>query len=207
MVQSHQRVAVHGMTQSLIWILLIVMSVYLTDRVIYYQLGKIGPERTRWQTLRAVIRFAVQAVGVLLILLVILGTPSQMPTILGLAGAGLTVALKDFVAPARTLALAGETMTVTFDPEGGVVGLELDELFVVPVQPASSMAASRNTGSSERRKTDLLTFAIDRSPERRRPCAGWSAQNYASPRAGELLYGRTKSGPERRSRMATWRIV
>jgi small-conductance mechanosensitive channel len=97
MVQSHQRVAVHGMTQSLIWILLIVMSVYLTDRVIYYQLGKIGPERTRWQTLRAVIRFAVQAVGVLLILLVILGTPSQMPTILGLAGAGLTVALKDFI--------------------------------------------------------------------------------------------------------------
>ena len=97
MVQSHQRVALHGMTQSLIWILLIVMSVYLTDRAIYYQLAKIGPERTRWQTLRAVIRFIVQAVGVLLILLVILGTPSQMPTILGLAGAGLTVALKDFI--------------------------------------------------------------------------------------------------------------
>jgi hypothetical protein len=67
------------------------MSVYLTDRAIYYQLAKIGPERTRLQTLRAVIRFVVQAVGVLLILLVILGAPSQMPTILGLAGAGLTV--------------------------------------------------------------------------------------------------------------------
>src|SRR6202040_2317968 len=85
------------MTQSLLWILLIVISVYLVDRAIYYQLTKIGPERTRLQTLRAVIRFVVQAAGVLLILLVILGTPSQMPTILGLAGAGLTVALKDFI--------------------------------------------------------------------------------------------------------------
>jgi hypothetical protein len=118
-----------------------------------------------------------------------------------------TVALKDFVAPARTLALAGETMTVTLDPEGGVVGLEFDELFVVPVQPASSIAASRNTGSGERRKTGLLTLAIDRSPERRRPCAGLSAQNYASPRAAELLYGWTKSGTERQSRMGMLRIV
>ena len=33
----------------------------------------------------------------LLILFVVIGTPNQMPTILGLAGAGLTVALKDFI--------------------------------------------------------------------------------------------------------------
>jgi len=39
----------------------------------------------------------VQAVGVLLILFVLFGMPNQMPTILGLAGAGLTVALKDFI--------------------------------------------------------------------------------------------------------------
>ena len=64
MVQSHQRVALHGMTQSALWILLIVMSVYLADRAIYYQLAKVGPDRTRLQTLRAVIRFVVQAVGV-----------------------------------------------------------------------------------------------------------------------------------------------
>ena len=34
--------------------------------------------------------------GLVLILLVIFGTPNQMPTILGLATAGLTVALQDF---------------------------------------------------------------------------------------------------------------
>jgi len=97
MVQSHQRTALHGISQSALWILLFLFSVYLADRAIDYYLTGVGPERTRLQTLRAVIRFVVQALGVVMILLVILGTPSQMPTILGLAGAGLTVALKDFI--------------------------------------------------------------------------------------------------------------
>ena len=35
----------------------------------------------------------------------------------------VTVALNDCVAPARTFALAGETETVTLDPEGGVAGI------------------------------------------------------------------------------------
>jgi small-conductance mechanosensitive channel len=74
-----------------------VLSVYLAGRAIDYHLTDIGPAHTRLQTLRAVIRFVVQGVGLGLILLVILGVPSQMPTILGLAGAGLTVALKDFI--------------------------------------------------------------------------------------------------------------
>jgi small-conductance mechanosensitive channel len=43
------------------------------------------------------VRLAVQVVAVLLILLVILGLPNQLGTFLGLAGAGLTVALKDFI--------------------------------------------------------------------------------------------------------------
>ena len=39
----------------------------------------------------------MQALGVLIALFVVFGVPSQTPTILGLAGAGLTVALKDFI--------------------------------------------------------------------------------------------------------------
>jgi len=54
-------------------------------------------ERTRLHTLRGVIRFAVQALGAMLVFFVLFGVPNQMSTILGLAGAGLTVALKDFV--------------------------------------------------------------------------------------------------------------
>jgi small-conductance mechanosensitive channel len=71
--------------------------VYLADRWIDRYLADMGPERTRLHTLRAVIRFAIQAVGVLLILFVIFGAPQQTTTFLGLATAGLTVAMKDFI--------------------------------------------------------------------------------------------------------------
>jgi hypothetical protein len=78
----------------------------------------------------------------------------------------VTVALKDFVAPARTFALAGEIVTVTLDPEGGVVGLEGAEFFVVPVQPASAAAASGNmTSSSERRDAMFLNLSIRKHTE------------------------------------------
>jgi len=96
LIQSQQRTAMHSIVGSGLWILLIILGVYVIDRVVDHYIAA-GPERTRLHTLRAVIRFAIQVVGVLLILLVILGAPNQMPTIIGLAGAGLTVALKDFI--------------------------------------------------------------------------------------------------------------
>jgi small-conductance mechanosensitive channel len=71
--------------------------VYLAGQVIDHYLIDKAQEYTRLHTLRAVIRFVLQAAGVVLILLVILGAPQQTPTILGLAGAGLTVAMKDFI--------------------------------------------------------------------------------------------------------------
>jgi hypothetical protein len=61
----------------------------------------------------------------------------------------VTVALKDFVAPTRTLAVDGETTTVTLDVEGGVTGLETDEIFVVPVQLLKAAAASKTEKSGE----------------------------------------------------------
>jgi small-conductance mechanosensitive channel len=47
--------------------------------------------------MRTILNLATQVVGLLLILLVIFGTPRQMPTILGLATAGLTVVFQDFI--------------------------------------------------------------------------------------------------------------
>jgi small-conductance mechanosensitive channel len=60
-------------------------------------LGKTHLDMRQVLTLKATVRLAVQVVAVLLILLVILGPPNQLGTFLGLAGAGLTVALKDFI--------------------------------------------------------------------------------------------------------------
>ena len=97
LVQGHQRIAVRGMILSALWILLIVLAVYLAGLAIDRHLSATGLERTRLHTLRVVIRFVVQAAGVLVILFVVVGVPQQIPTILGFAGAGLTVALKDFI--------------------------------------------------------------------------------------------------------------
>jgi len=97
LVKSQQRAALHGMIQSALWILLIILLGYLADRWIEHMLTEKVAEGTRLHTLRVVIRSSVQAVGLLLVLLVVFGVPSQMPTILGLAGAGITVAMKDFI--------------------------------------------------------------------------------------------------------------
>jgi small-conductance mechanosensitive channel len=97
LVQLHQRAAIHQMLLSAIWIMLIVLAVYLACRLIDYFLADITQERKTLRTLRVILRFAVQAIGVLVVVFVLFGVPNQMSTVLGLAGAGLTVALKDFI--------------------------------------------------------------------------------------------------------------
>ena len=54
-------------------------------------------DRRRAHTLGLVFKLGIQLTGWVLILLVIFGAPNQTPTILGLATAGLTVVLQDFI--------------------------------------------------------------------------------------------------------------
>ena len=97
MVATQQRAVVHGMLRSVLWILLIVALGYAGSRLVDRFLTGGKAEKKHLFSLRAVLRFALQALVVLLVAFVILGAPSQTPTVLGLAGAGLTVALKDFI--------------------------------------------------------------------------------------------------------------
>jgi small-conductance mechanosensitive channel len=97
LVKVRQRAVAHAMLQSALLILLVVFGVYLANRLVDHFFVGLAVERTRLHTLRGVIRFAVQALGVALILIILFGVPNQMSTILGLAGAGLTVACKDFI--------------------------------------------------------------------------------------------------------------
>jgi hypothetical protein len=66
----------------------------------------------------------------------------------------LTVALNVCAKPARTLAVPGETETVT--PEGEVVPPEFDEPLVAPVHPASAAAERARRMESGRRTTNVL---------------------------------------------------
>lgn len=93
-----QWAALHAILQSLLWITLIVLLVYMLSRVIEHALADSTlSDRKHLLTLRTVIRFALKTIGLLAIVFVIFGVPEQMPTVLGLAGAGLTVALQDFI--------------------------------------------------------------------------------------------------------------
>jgi small-conductance mechanosensitive channel len=97
LLKSSQISSLHGVIKCLLWIFLIAFAVYLAQRALEHFLRDLSPEHTRYRTLRIIVRFAVQAIGLLGILFVIFGTPSQLSTVLGLAGAGLTVALQDFI--------------------------------------------------------------------------------------------------------------
>jgi small-conductance mechanosensitive channel len=94
---SQQRAVLHSILRSVLWILLVVVLVYCGSLLVNRLYSQAAAEKKHLLTLRGVIRFSLQAVGVLVIAFIVLGVPNQMPTILGLAGAGLTVALKDFI--------------------------------------------------------------------------------------------------------------
>ena len=97
LVDENERAVLHGIVKSALWILLILMAMFLAEVLVERFLSDLSPEQKRFRTVRVVVRFTVRGISVLLLLFVIFGVPSQMPTILGLAGAGLTVALQDFI--------------------------------------------------------------------------------------------------------------
>jgi small-conductance mechanosensitive channel len=96
-VAARERAALHNMIETMLWILIVALVVYLANRLIDRVLAGVTAENKRMSTLQTVLKFAVQAVGAIVILLVIFGMPNETTTFLGLAGAGLTVALKDFI--------------------------------------------------------------------------------------------------------------
>ena len=96
-VAAKQRAVLHRGMIGIVIILGILLVGLFFDGWLEHLLGKTSLDRRQVETLRAVTRVSLQVLAVLFVLLVIFGPPSQLGTILGLAGAGLTVALKDFI--------------------------------------------------------------------------------------------------------------
>lgn len=96
-VAGMQRAVVHRALIGLTIILAILLVGLFFEGWFERLLGKAALDRRQVETLRTVTRVSVQVLAVLFILLVIFGPPGQLGTFLGLAGAGLTVALKDFI--------------------------------------------------------------------------------------------------------------
>ncbi|HXN53131.1 MAG TPA: mechanosensitive ion channel domain-containing protein [Candidatus Acidoferrum sp.] len=96
-VAAKQRAVLHRGMIGVAIILGILLVGLFFDGWLEHLLGKTSLDRRQVETLRTVTRVSLQVFAVLFILLVIFGPPSQLGTFLGLAGAGLTVALKDFI--------------------------------------------------------------------------------------------------------------
>lgn len=96
-VAAKQKGVLHRALIGLTIILGILLVGVFFDGWLEHLLGKTKLDRRQVETLRTVTRVSLQILGVLFVLLIILGPPSQLGTFLGLAGAGLTVALKDFI--------------------------------------------------------------------------------------------------------------
>src|SRR6266571_3140979 len=97
LVALRQRDVMHRALQGVLVILVIALLGVFFDSWLEQLLGKTRLDRRQIETLRTVARVGLQVAAVLFILLVVFGPPSQLGTFLGLAGAGLTVALKDFI--------------------------------------------------------------------------------------------------------------
>ena len=96
-VAARQRAVVHRSLNDVLLILAIALIAIYFMTVLDHIVGRLSMDRRQLQNLRTVANVSLRVATVLLILLVIFGPPGQLGTFLGLAGAGLTVALKDFI--------------------------------------------------------------------------------------------------------------
>jgi small-conductance mechanosensitive channel len=96
-VDRQHKIVFHLMLRSFALIAFIVLCAVLAVFGIDMLVDRSTMEPRRMHTMKTIALLAVQVVSLGLVLLVVFGTPSQMPTILGLATAGVTVVFQDFI--------------------------------------------------------------------------------------------------------------
>jgi small-conductance mechanosensitive channel len=110
-VRRQHGIVFHLMLRSFAMIALIMLLAVLAGNAVEFALGRadqtsqpgqpapvvLAADRRRRRTLRTILDLAIEVGALLLILLVVFGPPSQIPTILGLATAGITVVFQDFI--------------------------------------------------------------------------------------------------------------
>jgi small-conductance mechanosensitive channel len=97
LVGSEARAVLHACLQGAAIVVAALLLLLFADRWLEGLLGRARIDRRQLATLRSVVGVALQIVAVAVILLMLVGLPGQIGAMLGLVGAGLTVALKDFI--------------------------------------------------------------------------------------------------------------
>jgi hypothetical protein len=161
-VASQAKTVLHTGLFSVMTVLVILLLLLFIDQWLERLVGRMKLDRRQVETLRSVARVSLQIVGILVILLVLVGMPTQLGTMLGIVGAGLTVALKDFiVAFIGWLVLMGKNGMRLGDwvEINGVSGevIELGMFHTVLLETGNWTDAGHPTG---RRVTFTNSFAI-----------------------------------------------
>jgi small-conductance mechanosensitive channel len=163
-MRTQEWVVINRAFKSLAAILVVILVALLAGRALTYVLeAKPNADRRRTQTLHMVARVSLQMISVFVILLILFGPPDNLGTFLGLAGAGLTVALKDFiVAFLGWFVLMGKNGIRIGDlvEINGVTGevVELGMFYTVLLETGDWSDSGHPTG---RRVTFMNGFAIE----------------------------------------------
>jgi len=91
------QVLAHGLLLDALIVIGVLIALLLLDGWLQHLLDRPKLDRRQVETLRSITRVSLRIIAALIILLIVLGLPSQFATTIGLVGAGLTVALKDFI--------------------------------------------------------------------------------------------------------------
>lgn len=96
-VELQRKIIIHLILQSVALIAATCILVILAGWGLQVAMERMVHDPRQRQTLKTILNLGAQLIGFLLILLIIFGMPRQMPTILGLVTAGLTVVFQDFI--------------------------------------------------------------------------------------------------------------
>jgi small-conductance mechanosensitive channel len=90
-------ILLHLIVRSLAIILCVLICMVVSDALVRRLMDALPWDERQVHTLRSVVELSIQVFGLLIIVLFIFGWPQQMPTILGLVTAGITIVLQDFI--------------------------------------------------------------------------------------------------------------
>jgi small-conductance mechanosensitive channel len=97
LIGLQSQVLTHEMLVDALIVIFILIALLLLDSWLQRLLDSPKLDRRQVETLRSIARVSLRIVALLIILLIVMGMPSQFAATIGIVGAGLTVALKDFI--------------------------------------------------------------------------------------------------------------
>jgi hypothetical protein len=97
LVTAQSQTLLHGLLLNALIVIAVLIGGLLLDGWLERLLNNPKLDRRQVETLRSITRVSLRVIAVIIILLIAVGLPTQFGTMIGIVGAGLTVALKDFI--------------------------------------------------------------------------------------------------------------